>query len=112
MAKAFFSGLTEPIIMDNGKIIKCMAKENLSGPMEEHIRVTMQMTRSMVKVFIHGLTEECIKEGFIMVNSTAKEFIDKRQDKKFTAFGKKERRVKFAKITTNFWHLRITCEQF
>lgn len=88
--------------MDNGKIIKCMDRENLNGQMEGHIKETMLTIKSMVKESIHGLMVECIKEGFIMVNSTEKEYIGKRLVKKFTVYGKKEKKVKYAKTMTNF----------
>ena len=59
------------------------------------------MTRSMAKESILGPTLECIKADFIMENSTGKACIDKQMAKKFTAYGRKERRVLFAKATTS-----------
>jgi hypothetical protein len=59
------------------------------------------MTRSMAKESIPGPTLECIKADFIMENNTGKGCIDKLMVRKFTAYGKKERRVSFAKAMTS-----------
>ena len=100
--KESFSGPTEQNIMVNGKTTRCTAKVNSNGPMVEHMRVTMQTTKSMVKEFTTGQMVDNIREDFIMVNSTAKACIDKPTDKKFTVYGKKERKARFVRITRNF----------
>ena len=67
MAKELSNGLMVQNIMENGRTIKCMVKENSVGLMDVYIKVTIRTTRNMVKVFILGQMAECIKEDFIMV---------------------------------------------
>ena len=89
-------------IMASGKITKCTVKVNSNGPMEEHIRETTQMTKNMGRESIRGLMDECIRVDFIMENNMVKGSIDKPLAKKFTVYGKKERKAISVRITMNF----------
>ena len=99
--KAHSNGLMEPSIMATGKITKCMVEDNLIGLTVVCMMVIIQMIRNMDKVSIHGLTGECIMGDFIMENSTAKEHINKRINKKFTVYGRKERKASYVRTEMN-----------
>ena len=92
MELVFSSGRMEHNIMANGVIIKCTEKANSDGPTAESTMESTSMIRSMVREFTHGQMGVCIRVNSSMVNSMAKVFIDKIMVRKFTAFGKKERR--------------------
>jgi hypothetical protein len=94
-------------LMETGKIIKCMDLVLLSGQMVEFTKVNMLMIRSMDRVSIPGQIAGCTKEDSIMVNNTVKAPIDKQVDKKFTVYGRKERRPKYVKPMKNFKLLKI-----
>jgi len=81
------SGQMVPSTMDNGKIIKWMALENLNGPTVECMLVNTQTTRSMVKVPTSGQMEDSTRVDFIMVNNTVKVCTDRTMAKMFTAYG-------------------------
>ena len=97
-----FSGQTAPSTKVNGRTTKCMGKVNSSGPTVEYTKGTTKMIKSMVKVFILGQTAECTRAGFIMANSMEKGFSDKLMAKRYTAYGRRVRKAKYAKHMTNF----------
>lgn len=101
MAKVLSNGLMELNIMGIGKIIRCMEKDNSVGLTVVYTKVIMRMTRNMVKVCILGLTVECTKVDFIMGNNTEKVYTDNQMDKKFTEYGRKERKVLYVRIRKN-----------
>ena len=108
MEEVFFNGQMEQNLMETGKIIKCTDLVLLSGQMVEFTRVNTLMIRSMDRVSILGQIAGCIKEDSIMVNNTVRALIDRRVDKKFTVYGRKERRQKYVKPMKNFKLLKIT----
>ena len=54
MEKELSSGQMVPSITDNGKTIKCMAKENSVGQTVVYTKVITRMIRSMDKVSIRA----------------------------------------------------------
>ena len=111
MEKELSSGQMVPSIMDNGKTIKCMAKENSVGQTVVYTKVITRMIRSMDKVSIRGQTEECIKVDFIMVNSMGKVFIDKLTAKKYMVYGRKAKKVSYVKTKKNSMNLKTIFEK-
>ena len=103
MEMAYSNGLMVPSIMDNGKIIRCMAQVNFVGLMAESIEENMLMIRSMVKVYIPGPTDACIKVIFKMENSMEKAYIGRTMDKRSTAYGKKVRRLRSSIASKSSW---------
>ena len=103
MGLASFSGQMAHSTMENGEIIKCMVKANFDGPMEEFIMVNTSTIKNMAKEFTHGQTVACTKDNSSTENSMAKEYIAKIMAKKFTAFGKKEKRSRYSKVNKNLW---------
>jgi hypothetical protein len=101
MVTVYFSGPTEQNIKVIGKTTKCTGLENSSGPMEEFTKVNTQMTKSMVKESIRGPMEECIMDDFITASSMVKASIAKATAKKFMVSGRKARKTKYSKTTTN-----------
>jgi len=61
--KADMCGLTEDVILVSGGIIRCMAKESMSGMMEGFTKEPMWMIRNMVLENIYGKTEKSF--GFL-----------------------------------------------
>ena len=88
-------------IMDNGKIIKCMAKENSVGQTVVYIKVITPTIKNTDKVYIPGQMEECIKGGFIMVNNMERVSIDKLTAKNYMVYGKKAKRVSYVRTSKN-----------
>ena len=68
------------------------------------------MTRNTVKVFTLGLTPECTLEDFIMESSMVKALTAKPVAKKFMAYGRRERKPRFVKLTKSFRSSKITFE--
>ena len=108
MEMEYSNGLMAPNIMDNGKIIRCMAQVNSNGLMAECTEENMLMIRSMVKAFTHGLMGVCTKVTSRMVNSTEKAYIGKTTDKRSMAYGKKERKSKSLTASKSLWKLMKT----
>ena len=94
METVYFNGQMGQNIMGNGKIIKCMELESSNGLTEEFIKENIKMIKSMGKAYILGLTGECIKDNFKMENSMEKVRIANPMAKKFTEYGRKEKKYK------------------
>jgi len=103
MEMAYSNGLTVPSIMDNGKIIRCMALVNFAGLMAESIEESMLMTKSMVKVFIPGPMDACTMVIFKMENNMEKAYIGRTMDKRSTVYGKKVRRLRSLIASKSSW---------
>ena len=99
--KELSSGLMVQNITDNGKIIKCMAKENSVGQTVVYIKVITPTIKNTDKVSTPGLMEECIKEGFIMVSNMEKVSIDKQTAKNYMVYGRKAKRVSYVRTSKN-----------
>jgi hypothetical protein len=95
--REYFNGLTAPSMRAIGKITKCMVRESSSGLTEGSTRGSTSMTKSMAMEYIHGQTLECTTAGSITESNMAKEFTGKLMVKKFTVYGRRERKVRFAK---------------
>ena len=101
MVRVLFNGLMVQNITDNGKIIKCMAKENSVGQTVVCIRVTTLTIKSTDKVFTPGLMEECTKEDFIMVSNMERDSIAKQTVKNYMVYGRKAKKVSYVKTSKN-----------
>ena len=66
-------GVRTENMMENGKIIKCMDKEQLSGLMAESTKDNMSTTRSMESELSTGQMEGNIMVPGKMANSMAEE---------------------------------------
>ena len=72
------SGRTVERIPDNGKIIICMVKAPIHGPMVGDMKASTKWIRSMAMVFTTGLTAVYIKAIGLMENSMVKVNISSR----------------------------------
>jgi hypothetical protein len=69
------NGQMAGLIMVNGKIIKCMAKEYLLGLMGEDMRVNILKIKSKVKVHSTGQMEENMLDNGEMESSMEKDYL-------------------------------------
>jgi len=69
------NGMMEELILDNGKIIKCMVKVYFIGKMEDNIKVNILMIKKRVTAYLNGLMEDNIKEPGKQENKMVKEYM-------------------------------------
>ena len=95
------------VILENGKIIKCMEKERLLGQTVTNTTVDIKMIKDKDKGISFGPTVEHILANGIMGNNMGKEYIFTEAIKKEKAFGKRAKENAGLKVDENWFKFLV-----